>query len=263
MTGRAYLVGAGPGDPGLLTMRAVELIAAADVILHDRLIPLEALRFARAGAEVVDVGKIGGGEQVPQEATTRLLVEHALAGRAVVRLKGGDPFVFGRGGEEAAALRTAGLPFEIVPGVTAGIAGPAYAGIPVTHRALARSVAFVTGHEDRTPDGPAIDWAALARIDTVVVYMGGRTARNVARRLLTAGRAPGTPAAIVVDASLPRQQVRRTDLGSLAERGAGDAAGRPALLVVGPVAALGIELAWYAAAGVGAAAGVEAAAEGA
>ena len=141
-----HLVGAGPGDPGLLTVRAVELIATADVVLYDRLIPQEALRHARADAELVYVGKQGGGPQMPQAEIDRLLVEHGRSGRRVVRLKGGDPLVFGRGGEEALVLRAAGVEFEIVPGVTAGVAAPAYAGIPVTHRELASGVAFVTGH---------------------------------------------------------------------------------------------------------------------
>jgi len=242
MTGRAYLVGAGPGDPGLLTMRAVELIAAADVILHDRLIPREALRFARAGAEVVDVGKIGGGEQVPQEATTRLLVEHALAGRAVVRLKGGDPFVFGRGGEEAQALRAAGVPFEVVPGITAGVAAPAYAGIPVTQRALASAVAFVTGHEDPDKPDTAIDWPALAAFPgTLVFYMGVRRLPRIAEQLVAAGRDPTEPAAVVQHGTLGAQRTLRTTLGEL---GAVQARA-PAITLVGPVAALHDELAWF------------------
>jgi len=143
--GRVYLVGAGPGDPGLLTARALELIATADTILYDRLIPSAALQGARPGAELLYVGKEGGGASVPQEQTEALMVERAQTGRTVVRLKGGDPFVFGRGGEEALALRAAGVPFEVVPGVTAGVAALAYAGIPVTHRGLARACAFVTG----------------------------------------------------------------------------------------------------------------------
>jgi siroheme synthase len=147
MSGVVYLVGAGPGDPGLLTVRALDLIASADTILYDRLIPAGALAGARPDAELVYVGKEGGGPQVDQAETERLLVERARAGRCVVRLKGGDPFVFGRGGEEALALRAAGVAFEVVPGVTAGVAAPAYAGIPVTHRELASGVAFVTGHE--------------------------------------------------------------------------------------------------------------------
>jgi len=144
-----YLVGAGPGDPGLLTARALELIATADVIVYDRLIPDAALAGARADAELVYVGKEGGGPSVPQAEIERLLLERGRAGRRVVRLKGGDPFVFGRGGEEAEGLREAGIPFEVVRGVTAGVAAPAYAGIPVTHRDAASAVAFLTGHEDR------------------------------------------------------------------------------------------------------------------
>ncbi len=150
MSGRVYLVGAGPGDPGLMTARALELIAAADVILYDRLIPSSALDGARADAELLFVGKEGGGRSVPQEQTQELMVERAQAGNVVVRLKGGDPFVFGRGGEEALALRAAGIAFEIVPGVTAGVAASAYAGIPVTHRGLASAVALVTGHSRGT-----------------------------------------------------------------------------------------------------------------
>ena len=165
MSGIVYLVGAGPGDPGLLTVRAVELIEQADVILYDRLIPPEALRHARPDAEVVYVGKQGEGPQFPQDDTHRLLLEHARAGRRVVRLKGGDPFVFGRGGEEAQLLRGAGVPFEVVPGVTAGVAAPAYAGIPVTQRGMAAAVAFVTGHEDPAKDETQVDWPALAGAD--------------------------------------------------------------------------------------------------
>jgi uroporphyrinogen III methyltransferase / synthase len=239
----AYLVGAGPGDPGLLTVRAIEVIAQADVILHDRLIPPEALAQARDDAEVIDVGKVGGGEQTPQEETTRLLVEHALAGRTVVRLKGGDPFVFGRGGEEAQALRAAGCAFEVVPGVTAGVAAAAYAGIPVTHRGLASAVAFVTGHEDPGKDETAVDWAALAAFPgTLVFYMGVRQLPRIAERLVAHGRDPLEPAAVVERGTLPDQRVMRTTLGGL---GAVQARA-PAVTVVGPVAALHDELAWFA-----------------
>jgi len=239
----AYLVGAGPGDPGLLTARALELIAAADVILHDRLIPLEALAHARADAEIVDVGKVGGGEQVPQRETTRLLVEHARAGRAVVRLKGGDPFVFGRGGEEAQALRAAGCDYEVVPGVTAGVAAPAYAGIPVTQRGMASAVAFVTGHEDPGKLETAVDWAALAVFPgTLVFYMGVRQLPRIAEQLIAHGRDPGEAAAIVERGTLPDQRVLRTTLAALGEQDAH----APAVTLVGPVAALHDELAWFA-----------------
>jgi uroporphyrinogen III methyltransferase/synthase len=239
----AYLVGAGPGDPGLLTARALELIAAADVILHDRLIPREALAGARPGAEIVDVGKVGGGEQVPQEETTRLLVEHARAGRTVVRLKGGDPFVFGRGGEEAQALRAAGCEYEIVPGVTAGVAAPGYAGIPVTQRGLASAVAFVTGHEDPSKPETAVDWAALAAFPgTLVFYMGVRQLPRIAEQLVAHGRDPGEPAAIVERGTLGDQRTLRTTLGALGDQ----EARAPAITVVGVVAALHDELAWFA-----------------
>ncbi|HEX7298368.1 MAG TPA: uroporphyrinogen-III C-methyltransferase [Solirubrobacteraceae bacterium] len=237
----AYLVGAGPGDPGLLTARALELIAQADVILHDRLIGPEALAGARPEAEVVDVGKVGGGAQVPQEETTRLLVEHALAGRRVVRLKGGDPFVFGRGGEEAQALRAAGCAFEIVPGVTAGVAAPAYAGIPVTQRGLASAVAFVTGHEDPEKPESAVDWAALAAFPgTLVFYMGVRQLPRIAEELIAHGRDPDEAAAIVERGTLGDQRTVRTTLAGLG----GQQARAPAVTVVGPVAALHDELAW-------------------
>jgi uroporphyrinogen III methyltransferase/synthase len=238
-----YLVGAGPGDPGLLTARAIEVIAQADVILHDRLIPPEALAHARPDAEVIDVGKVGGGEQTPQAETTRLLVEHAHAGRTVVRLKGGDPFVFGRGGEEAQALRAAGCAFEIVPGVTAGVAAAAYAGIPVTHRGLASAVAFVTGHEDPAKEETAIDWAALAAFPgTLVFYMGVRQLPRIAEQLRAHGRDGDEPAAVVERGTLPDQRVARTTLGGLAAV----EARAPAVTIVGPVAALHDELAWFA-----------------
>jgi uroporphyrinogen III methyltransferase/synthase len=243
--GTVFLVGAGPGDPGLLTARALELIARADVILYDRLIPLDALGGACESAELIDVGKVGGGEQVPQEETTRLLVEHALAGRSVVRLKGGDPFVFGRGGEEAQACRAAGVRFEVVPGVTAGVAAPAYAGIPVTQRGVASAVAFVTGHEDPAKPETAIDWPALAAFPgTLVFYMGVRQLGRIAEQLVASGRDRAEPAAVIERGTLPGQRTVRAPLREIA--GAADAAGvrAPAITLVGPVAALADELAW-------------------
>jgi uroporphyrinogen III methyltransferase/synthase len=248
--GRVILVGAGPGDPGLMTARALEAIAAADVILYDKLIPDSALDGARAGAELIDVGKIGGGEQVPQEETHRLLLTHAQAGRVVARVKGGDPFVFGRGGEEAQLCREHGIPFEVVPGVTAGIAGPAYAGIPVTQRGLAAAVAFVTGHED--PDklvvggpGSQIDWPALARFPgTLVFYMGVRALPRIAQQLVAGGRAADEPVAVVERGTLPDQRVVHGTLDTIAELAQAAAVKPPSVTVVGPVAALGEELAW-------------------
>ena len=243
--GTVYLVGAGPGDPGLLTARALALIARADVILHDRLIPAEALGGARDGAEVIDVGKVGGGEQVPQEETTRLVVEHALAGRDVVRLKGGDPFVFGRGGEEAQACRAAGVPFEVVPGVTAGVAAPAYAGIPVTQRGVASAVAFVTGHEDPAKPETAIDWPALAAFPgTLVFYMGVRQLARIASQLETSGRPADEPAAVIERGTLSGQRTVRAPLREIADAAAAASVRAPAITLVGPVAALADELAW-------------------
>jgi uroporphyrinogen III methyltransferase / synthase len=241
-----YLVGAGPGDAGLMTARSLELIAAADVIVHDRLIPEEALSGARADAELVYVGKEGGGPSMSQAEIEVLLLRHGRAGRMVVRLKGGDPFVFGRGGEEAEALRAAGIPFEVVPGITAGAAALAYAGIPVTHRGLASAVALVTGHED--PDKPetALDWAALAAFPgTLVLYMGVRQLPSIAERLTQAGRDPGEPAAIVQRGTFPDQRVVGGTLGSIAADAEAAGVRAPAITVVGPVAALRDELRWF------------------
>jgi uroporphyrinogen III methyltransferase/synthase len=245
VTGIVYLVGAGPGDPGLLTVRAVELIRTADVVLYDRLIPPEALAYAKPEAEVVYVGKQGEGPQTDQRDIHRLLLDHANAGRRVVRLKGGDPFVFGRGGEEALLLREAGIPFEVVPGVTAGVAAPGYAGIPVTHRDTASSVAFVTGHEDPVKPEPAIDWAALARFPgTLVFYMGVRTLPRIAERLVAEGRPADEPAAIVERGTLPGQRTVVAPLREIAARAAAEGIRAPAVTVVGEVARLREDLAW-------------------
>jgi uroporphyrinogen III methyltransferase/synthase len=238
--GIVYLVGAGPGDPGLMTRRSVELLASADVVLHDRLIPPGALD-AVAGAELRDVGKRPGAPALPQEEINALLVELARAGKRVVRLKGGDPFVFGRGGEEAQALAEAGVRYEVVPGVTAGIAAPAYAGIPVSHRDAASAVAFVTGHEDPEKPESAIDWEALGRFPgTLVFYMGVRNLPLIAERLVAAGRDPTEPAAVISRGTLPDQRSVTATLGDVADRAAGLEA--PAVTVVGPVAAL--DLRW-------------------
>jgi uroporphyrinogen III methyltransferase/synthase len=251
VSGRVYLVGAGPGDPGLLTARAVELIAKADVILYDRLIPGAALDGARSDAELLFVGKEGGGPSVPQDQTEALMVERAQAGKAVVRLKGGDPFVFGRGGEEALTLRAAGIPFEIVPGVTAGIAASAYAGIPVTHRGLAGAVALVTGHSQESPEGStdeedsAIDWSGLAAFPgTLVLYMGVRQLPQITASLIAAGR-PGTqPVAIVEAGTLPGQREVSGTLETIAQIARERGVRAPSITVIGPVAALAGQIAW-------------------
>jgi uroporphyrinogen III methyltransferase/synthase len=240
-----YLVGAGPGDPGLLTARALELIAVADVIVHDRLIPATALDGARADAEVVYVGKEGGGPSVSQDEIGGLLRRHGAAGRAVVRLKGGDPFVFGRGGEEAELLREAGIDFEVVPGVTAGVAAPAYAGIPVTHRDAASAVAFVTGHEDPAKVESVLDWGALAAFPgTLVVYMGVRQLEAIAGRLQAGGRAASEPAAVIERGTLPGQRTVTGTLETIAGVAARESIKAPAIALFGPVAALRRNLAW-------------------
>jgi uroporphyrinogen III methyltransferase/synthase len=241
-----YLVGAGPGDPGLLTARALALIAAADVIVYDRLIPGGALDGARADAELIYAGKEGGGPSVSQAEIERLLLERAGAGREVVRLKGGDPFVFGRGGEEAESLREAGIPFEVVPGVTAGVAASAYAGIPVTHRDVASAVAFLTGHEDPAKPDSALDWEALAAFPgTLVIYMGVGQLGAIAQRLIAAGRPAGEPAALVQRGTFPDQRVVAATLQSIARAAEREGVRAPAIAIIGAVAALHERLAWF------------------
>ena len=245
-TGRVYLVGAGPGDPGLLTARALELIAAADVILYDRLIPSSALDGARPEAEVLFVGKEGGGPSVPQEQTEALILDRAQAGQSVVRLKGGDPFVFGRGGEEALALREAGIAFEIVPGITSGVAAAAYAGIPVTHRGLATAVALVTGHTREESQAESdLDWPALAAFPgTLVFYMGVRQLPQIAESLIAAGRPADEPVAIIERGTLPDQRTVEGTLETIAEIAARAHLRAPAISVVGPVVELAGQLEW-------------------
>jgi len=243
--GRVYLVGAGPGDPGLMTARALELISLADVILYDRLIPDGALDGARADAELVFVGKEGGGSSAEQPQIEELMLQRARDGRTVVRLKGGDPFVFGRGGEEALALRDAGIPFEVVPGVTAGVAAPAYAGIPVTQRGVASAVALVTGHEDPTKPESALDWESLAAFPgTLVLYMGVARLGEITSALIAAGRPTDEPAAVVEAGTLAAQRTVRAPLGELAEAVTEAAVRPPAVTVVGPVSELAEQIAW-------------------
>jgi len=262
--GVVYLVGAGPGDPGLMTARSLTLIASADAVFYDRLIPPGALDSARADAELIYVGKqpeppadglkthayVGKsahrpGGSVPQGETNERLIEAARAGKSVVRLKGGDPFVFGRGGEEGEALRAAGVEFEVVPGVTAGVAATAYAGIPVTHRDDASAVAFVTGHEDPEKAESALDWDALARFPgTLVFYMGVKRLAENAAALIAAGRDPEQPAAAIERGTWPGQRTVGATLGTIAAAVERGGIGAPALIVVGPVAARREDLAW-------------------
>jgi uroporphyrinogen III methyltransferase/synthase len=243
--GVVYLVGAGPGDPGLMTARSLEVIAEADAIFYDRLIPPGALEGAPADADLVYVGKQPGVPSVPQEEIGERLIDAARAGHSVVRLKGGDPFVFGRGAEEGEALREAGVEFEVVPGVTAGVAATAYAGIPVTHREDASAVAFVTGHEDPAKSETALDWVALARFPgTLVFYMGVKRLAENAAELIAAGRDPSQPAAAIEKGTMDGQRTVVATLGTIAEAVEREAVGAPALIVVGPVAARRERLAW-------------------
>jgi uroporphyrinogen III methyltransferase / synthase len=243
--GTVFLVGAGPGDPGLATQRALELLAVADVVVHDRLVSPRLLAHAGPDAELVYAGKRPGDPGLGQEEINRVLIRSAREGKRVVRLKGGDPFVFGRGGEEAEALAEAGVPFQIVPGVTAGVAAPAYAGIPVTHRDAASAVAFVTAHEDPARDQSALDWSALAAFPgTLVFYMGVRNLPVVAERLIDHGRSPAEAAAVVERGTLPGQRTVMGPLAEIADRVAEAALKPPAITIVGPVAALREQLAW-------------------
>jgi uroporphyrin-III C-methyltransferase len=236
--GAVHLVGGGPGDPGLITSRGLALLRSADVVVHDRLIGPELLGEARADAELVDVGKGPGHAPYSQAEINALLVRRARQGRVVVRLKGGDPFVFGRGSEEAAACREAGVPVYVVPGVSSALAGPAAVGIPVTARGLARSFAVVTGH-GAEPDGQVPDMAGLAGVDTLVVLMGLANLAALAGQLLAAGRDAATPAACIQSATTPEQRVTRATLGTIAEAAERDGLRSPVVIVVGAVAALG------------------------
>jgi uroporphyrin-III C-methyltransferase len=231
--GTVHLVGAGPGDPDLLTVRAARLLGVADVVVHDALVDPSVLALASPAAELIDVGKRPG-RPVPQELITTLLVDLAHRHRCIVRLKGGDPYVFGRGGEEALGLQEAGIPFTVVPGVTSAVAAPALAGVPVTHRGVAAAVTVVTGHR-RPGDEQATDWEALARVGgTIVVLMGVAERASIAARLLAGGRPADTPVAVVERAGTTRQ---RTVRGQLDELGDLDVSS-PATIVIGPVAAL-------------------------
>jgi uroporphyrinogen III methyltransferase/synthase len=243
---KVYLVGAGPGDPGLMTARALELIAAADVIYYDRLIPPTALDGAREGAELVYVGKQPGVPSVPQEEIVERLIESGREGLHVVRLKGGDPYLFGRGAEEAEGLREAGLDFEVVPGVTAGIAATAYAGIPVTHRDDASAVAFVTGHEDPNKPETALDWPALASFPgTLVFYMGVKRLGENAAALIAGGRPPEQPAAAIQQGTTPSQRVVTGTLANIAQVVSEAGIKAPALIVIGEVARHRDSLKWF------------------
>lgn len=233
---RAWLIGAGPGDVELMTLKAARVLALADVVLVDDLVNPDVLQFARADAVVIHVGKRGGHPSTPQAGIVAQMLDHLQAGRSVARLKGGDPFVFGRGGEEQQALQAAGIEVEIVNGITAGIAAPAAIGIPVTHRDHAQGVVFVTGHGAGSGEP---DWAALvATRMTLVIYMGMRRLNEIVAALLSAGMAAGTPCAAIESATRPEQKHALAPLGEFAERVAQAGLGSPAIVVIGGVASL-------------------------
>lgn len=239
---RIYLVGAGPGDPDLLTVRALRLLARADTVIYDRLVSGEILRLIPRTAARIYVGKATRHHTLSQPEINTLLIELAAAGKTVVRLKGGDPYLFGRGSEEALALVRVGIDFEIVPGITAGQACTAYAGIPLTHRGLASGVRFITGHR-RNDDELVIDGHTLAdRDQTLVIYMGLASLGLIVDRLLAAGRSPHTPAAIIERGTTPRQRNFITTLGELEATASGAHIESPALLVIGDVVSLAAEL---------------------
>jgi uroporphyrin-III C-methyltransferase/precorrin-2 dehydrogenase/sirohydrochlorin ferrochelatase len=247
MRGRVALVGAGPGDPGLLTLRAMRLLNQADVILHDRLVSAEVLKLARRDAEFIEVAKESGRHHTTQERIHALMLEHARAGRRVVRLKGGDPFVFGRGGEELEFLRDHDIAFEVVPGITAALACAAYSGIPLTHRDHAQSVRFVTAHRKDSLD--TVDWRALAQErQTLAVYMGVAGLEDLRAGLIAHGRSAGTPFALIENGSRPEQRVVLGTLADLPERAHAESVRSPALLILGEVAALAERLHWFGAA---------------
>ncbi|MDP9440150.1 MAG: uroporphyrinogen-III C-methyltransferase [Actinomycetota bacterium] len=243
-----YLVGSGPGDPGLFTVKGVRCMERADAVVYDRLAPESLLAHAKPGAEMIYVGKKPGDDQaMKQEEINRVLVELGRSGKTAVRLKGGDPYIFGRGGEEALELIEAGIPFEVVPGVTSGVAAPAYAGIPVTHRNVSTSVAFITGHEDPTKGRSDVDWKGIARgADTLVLYMGVGRLREISAELMEAGRDPETPAAVVRWGTLPEQRTVTGTLADIAERVEEARLKPPAITVVGDVVNLReAGLGWY------------------
>ncbi len=245
-SGKVYLVGAGPGDPGLLTLKGKRCLEEADVVIYDYLVDHRILTYTRREAELVYVGKKSGGDAIAQTDINRLMVDHAAKGQVVVRLKGGDPFLFGRGGEEAEALAAAGVPFEIVPGVTSAIAVPAYAGIPVSHREYASAVAIVSGHKEVWEHAPHLNWATLAGVGgTLVFLMGTRQLRNNMRRLMNHGLPASTPVAVIRLGTRPEQAVLTGTVGTIADVVAERGFEPPTVVVVGDVVRLREKLQWF------------------
>jgi len=244
--GKVYLVGAGPGDPGLITLKGKDCIQASDVLIYDYLASPALLSYASPDVEIIYVGKKEGTHTLPQSEINRLIVQKALEGRVVTRLKGGDPFVFGRGGEEAEALTAHGIPFEVVPGVTSGVAAAAYAGIPITHRNLTSTMAFVTGHEHPDKETSNISWECLARgIGTLVFFMGVKNLPDIVKQLVRHGRPAATPVALVRWGTTPRQVTVTGTLENIVERVREAGLKAPAIIIVGEVVSLRDTLKWF------------------
>jgi uroporphyrinogen III methyltransferase / synthase len=244
--GTVFLVGAGPGDPGLITLKAVRAMAEAEVVIYDHLVDEAILSHAPSNARMIYAGKEGGRHTLTQDEINRLIVMHAGQGRRVVRLKGGDPFIFGRGGEEALVLAAEGIPFEVVPGVTSASAVPAYAGIPVTHRGSASMVVFVTGHEDPTKNEDSVDWKYLAGFSgTIVVLMGVKRIEENVGALIAGGKSPDTPSALISRGTTPAQKSVRAPLSGIGDAARTHGITAPAVLVVGDVADLMEDLGWF------------------
>ncbi|HQM46256.1 MAG TPA: uroporphyrinogen-III C-methyltransferase [Smithellaceae bacterium] len=243
--GKVYIIGAGPGDAGLITLKAVECLRLADVVIYDNLVNEELLKYAPKQAHFIYAGKKGGDHTLSQDRINELLAKEALDGNIVARLKGGDPFIFGRGGEEAEVLAAQGVPFEIIPGVTSAIAVPAYAGIPLTHRGLTSTVAFVTGHEDPTKEQSDIDWQALAGIGTLVFLMGVKNLKQISDALISHGKPSDTQAALIRRGTTPHQQILTGTLSTIVDLAQAGRFKPPAILVVGRVVDLRETLHWF------------------
>jgi uroporphyrin-III C-methyltransferase len=244
--GHVYLVGAGPGDPDLITVKASKILRNAKVVMYDRLVSSTILKLVPRNAEKIFVGKEAGWHKIPQSEINRILVEKARAGKDVVRLKGGDPFLFSRGGEETQELRKAGIEFTVVPGVSSALSVPAYAGIPLTHRKFASSVAFVTGHEDTNKKHRRVDWKKIATtVDTIVILMGTRTLRETAQELIKGGRSKRTSAAIIERGTTKNQRTITGTLGNIARKAATHNIAPPTVIVIGDVVKLRRALRWF------------------
>ncbi len=243
--GKVYLVGAGPGDPGLLTLKAKKALEEADVIIYDYLANPKFLNFCKKGAEKIYVGKKGGAHTLPQEEINKLLVKKAEEGKTIVRLKGGDPFLFGRGGEEAEALFEENISFEVIPGITSAIAVPAYAGIPVTHRNYTSTLAIITGHEAEDKEESKIDFSALSKIGTLIFLMGVKNLPNIVKRLMEEGKSPETPVAVIQWGTLPKQKTTTGTLKNIVEKVKEKGITAPAIIIIGEVVKLREKFNWF------------------